>query len=226
MRPTIELVTTPGPAEAAGERLAREVADVVASRGACRLAVPGGSALAALSLALADMPPGTWSKVRLTWVDERCVARADRESNRGALERLGLPAPGLVLPLWDDADAGPEAALGRFAAGFRRDFAGGLDVLLLGLGEDGHVASLFPGHAALAASGEAVFVPDSPKPPARRISLTLAALRTAGAAVMLATGEGKRAALLRVLRRDPALPTSALPHLVIATDIDPGSQVP
>lgn len=220
MTPTLEILPSTRPAEAAAERLARAIAAVDARRGACRLAIPGGSALAALPYVLEDLPQGTWSRVQLTWVDERCVPASEPDSNRGALVRLGLPAPGEALPLWADGDASPEAAIERFTRRFAREFAGGLDVALLGLGEDGHVASLFPGHAALAAAGAAVFVADSPKPPPRRMSLTLAVLRATPLAVLMAAGAGKRAALRRVIRREAGLPTTALPHLVIATDID------
>lgn len=216
----LEIVPTKDPAATAGERLARAIAAVDARRGACRLAIPGGSAVAVLPYVLKNLPQGTWSRVLLTWVDERCVPLADPASNRGALRRLGLPPPGLELPLWDDTDGDADAALGRFVPAFMRAFAGGLDVALLGLGEDGHVASLFPGHAALEAEGTAVFVADSPKPPPRRMSLTHAVLRATPLAVLAVGGEGKRAALRRVVQRDPALPTSALPHLMIATDID------
>lgn len=218
--PSLEIVPTRDPAAVAGERIARALAQVEARRGECRLAIPGGSALLALPHVLSHLPRGTWSNVLLTWVDERCVPLADPASNRGALRRLGLPAPGFELPLWDDADGDANAALERFSPAFARAFAGGLDVVLLGLGEDGHVASLFPGHPALQARGAAVFVPDSPKPPPRRMSLTLEALRRAPLAVLAASGVGKRSALRRVIARDPALPCSALAHLVIATDIE------
>lgn len=217
---TIALLRGARPAEAAGERLARAIAGVVAARGACRLAIPGGSALAALPCAFKSMSRETWSKVLLTWVDERCVPVGSADSNRGAWQRLGLAPVGFELPLWADDDGEPARALARFEREFAQRFAGGLDVALLGLGEDGHIASLFPGHAALAATGTAVFVADSPKPPRRRLSLTLAVLGATPLALMLATGAGKRAALQRVLAREPGLPTGALGELVIATDID------
>lgn len=217
----LELVCSERPVEAAAERLARVIAQVVGARGRCRLAIPGGSALAAIPHVLKNLPEGTWSRVRLTWVDERCVPVSSPDSNRGALRRLGVPPAGVELPLWTDDDVDPAAAIARFEREFAQRFGSGLDVVLLGLGEDGHVASLFPGHPALAARGAAVLVEDSPKPPRRRISLTLAVLRSAPLAVMVAPGAGKRAALRRVIGREPGLPTGALPHLVIATDSDP-----
>ena len=220
MRAGIEIVPTEDPALAAGQRLARAIAAIDARRGGCRVAIPGGSALAVLRPLHAFLPPGAWSRVLLTWVDERCVPVSDPSSNRGALYRLGLPPPALELPLWADGDGDANAAIERFAPAFARSFAGGLDVALLGLGEDGHVASLFPGHRALGAEGTAVFVRDSPKPPPLRMSLTLGVLRATPLAILLVTGEGKRAALERVIQGEEGLPTSVLPHLVVATDID------
>lgn len=220
MTAVLEIVPTSDPAPAAAQRLAQAIAQVDARRGACRLAIPGGSALQVLRHAHQFMPSGTWSRVHLTWVDERCVPVADPASNRGALYQMGLPPPGLELPLWTDEDEDANAALERFGRRFGREFAGGLDVALLGLGEDGHVASLFPAHPALQAAGAAVFVPDSPKPPPLRMSLTLGVLRATPLAIMLVTGEGKRAALQRVIQREQGLPTSVLPHLMITTDIE------
>jgi 6-phosphogluconolactonase len=216
----LEIVPTADPGLAAAQRLAQAIAQVDARRGACRLAIPGGSALQVLRHVHQFLPTGTWSRVRLTWVDERCVPLADPASNRGALYRMRLPPPGLELPLWTDEDDNANAALERFEPRFARGFAGGLDVALLGLGEDGHVASLFPAHPALQAPGAAVFVPDSPKPPPLRMSLTLGVLRATPLAIMLVTGEGKRAALQRVIQREEGLPTSVLPHLMITTDIE------
>lgn len=214
-----ELVRAAQTAASAGERLARAIAAADARRGACRLAISGGSALAALPYALKDMPEGTWSRVQLTWADERCVALADPASNRGAYKALGLPPLALELPLWEDGDD-PESALRRVSRALADALGGGLDVVLLGLGEDGHVASLFPGHPACAASAAVVHVDDSPKPPPRRMTLGLPLLRATPRAIMLAAGEGKRAALRRLLARDPALPASALPDLTIVTDLD------
>jgi 6-phosphogluconolactonase len=103
-----------------------------------------------------------------------------------------------------------------------RDFSGEVDVLLLGMGADGHVASLFPEHPALEAPGLVAAVLDSPKPPARRVTLTLRALRSARVAVLLATGEDKRPALERLLQRDARLPAAALDRVTIVTDLKLG----
>jgi 6-phosphogluconolactonase len=161
--------------------------------------------------------------VRLTWVDERQIACQDPASNRGEAYRLGYleegDPPGLELPLFLDGETGPEACR-RVAASLASAFAGGLDVLLLGLGEDGHSASLFPGRVWPGVAVHAVA--DSPKPPAGRITLGLPLLATAPAAVLLALGEAKAPALRRLILGDPALPASALPQLTVVTDLELG----
>jgi 6-phosphogluconolactonase len=94
---------------------------------------------------------------------------------------------------------GPDEGAARYDA----EIAGTiLDVTLLGMGPDGHVASLFPDHEALAAGGNAVGIHDAPKPPPERISLTLGKLNESRRIVLLVTGEAKREALRRVVDPD------------------------
>lgn len=181
-----------------------------------RLAIPGGSALEVLKALRQVVSPST---LRLTWADERLVPAADPESNRGAAQRQGLlDGVAAVLPLLEDGES-PEAALVRWPDQLARDFGGGLDAVLLGLGPDGHVASLFPGRAEANADAPAVLVEDSPKPPPRRLSLTLRGLALAPCRVLYVSGQPKAAALQRVLDRDPSLPVSHLGVTHIFTDI-------
>jgi 6-phosphogluconolactonase len=215
-----EFHVAPDPAGAAVALLAPALTQCDRARGGARLAVAGGSALAALGALRAALDPGVWRRLRLTWVDERCVPVADPQSNRGEALRAGHldPAapPGLELPLYLDRET-PEAACARVARGLRDLFMGGLDALLLGMGEDGHLASLFPGHRWDVAVD--VFpVPDSPKPPPSRITLALPLLAAAPTPVLLAAGSGKREALKRLAAGDPALPGTALKNLQVVTD--------
>jgi 6-phosphogluconolactonase len=190
-----------------------------------RLAIAGGSAAAALGSLRGRLGP-KWGSVRLTWVDERCVPFANPDSNRGTSHRRGDLAeaapPAVELPLFLDEEE-PAQAVARVEQTLVRDFDGGLDVLLLGLGEDGHIASLFPEHPARLARGLAAHVKDSPKPPADRITLTLGVLETASVAVVVALGEGKRAALERALRgpREASL-LSTLSGVTVVTDLELG----
>ena len=210
------------PAKAAAALLIALLEGCDGRRGAARLAVAGGSAAAALGLVRRGLRPGVWGRVLLTWVDERCVPFADPQSNRGAAYRDGHldPAdpPGLELPLYLDGETPPEACA-RVAARLADGFQGGLDVLLLGMGEDGHIASLFPGRPFERSGGPPVFaVPDSPKPPRRRITLALPLLAAAEGAVLVAAGAAKRDALARLAAGDPELPGSALGGLTVVSD--------
>jgi 6-phosphogluconolactonase len=118
------------------------------------------------------------------------------------LEHVPIPAD-QVFPLIGD----PTRALQRVptnAAGFPR-----FDIIHLGMGEDGHTASLFPGNDALNERQAWLrAIHDAPKPPPDRLTLTLPVLNAARAVLFMVLGAGKRDALARVLRRDPALPAS------------------
>lgn len=179
------------------------------------VALPGGSALKVWPRA-ADLLGDALAHVRLTWVDERCVALADPASNRGATHRSTVKRTAEELPLWLD-DESPDTAVARVRAGLQR-WGGELDVSLLGMGPDGHIASLFCGRDW---GGELVrFIGDSPKPPPRRMTLTHGLLASARTSILLATGEAKRGALLALLAGDASMPAVGLPDLRIYTDLD------
>jgi 6-phosphogluconolactonase len=219
----VRIVTVADPAEQAARRVARAIERADGSSGSARLAVPGGSAAIALGRVRADLAPGVWNRVRLTWVDERCVPFAHPDSNRGSAHRAGLvdpnDPPAIELALFLDGER-PDAALARVRDALSRDFGGGIDVALIGMGDDGHIASLFPGHAALSDRELVAVVHDSPKPPADRVTLTLPMLRTARATVLLAVGEAKRAAISRLAGCDAAMPAALLGDVVVVTDLE------
>lgn len=219
----VKLVIAQAAQREAGRLLAEAITLADAATRAPRLAIPGGSAVEAVRSLRESLAPDVWNRLRLTWVDERCVPFSDPDSNRGSAVRAGILTDAqpvaFELPLWRDDDT-PDRALARLGRQLEEHFDRRLDVLLLGLGEDGHIASLFPKHRALRATGGAAYVDDSPKPPPRRITLTLDLLGTARTTVLLVTGEKKRDALERLLAGDVSLPVNSLPELTIVTDLE------
>ena len=197
-------------AEAAARWTAERIGRAVAERDACYLALAGGETPRGCYQRLAQPPFDQelhWSQVLVYWSDERRVRRDDPASNyamaRAALlDHVPVPAD-QVFPLTEenlpDLDRVPKdgAGLPRF------------DIIHLGIGEDGHTASLFPGSEALNERHAIVrAVDDAPKPPPRRLTLTFPVLNAARAVLVMVSGASKREALAGVLRRDPALPAS------------------
>jgi 6-phosphogluconolactonase len=185
------------PDPAAVARAAAEAIAAALAAGARTLVLAGGSTPRRCYELLAGMEV-EWGRVTVLFGDERCVAPDDPESNyrmaRESLLELVHPATVHRMP----AELGPAegaAAYDRVVASLQP-----LDLVLLGVGPDGHTASLFPGHAALAAPGWAVGVEDAPKPPPERVSLTLGALRSARRVLVLATGADKAEAVARARR--------------------------
>jgi 6-phosphogluconolactonase len=164
--------------------------------GARSVVLTGGTTPRQMYGLLAGMPV-EWGRVSLLFGDERCVPPTDPESNyRMAKETLlARIDAGAVLRIPGELGAEEAAELYDAAMGRMQP----LDLVLLGLGEDGHCASLFPGHPALNATGWAVPVHNAPKPPPDRVSLTLGCLRNARRVIFLATGKGKAEAFRRAL---------------------------
>ncbi|HXM59146.1 MAG TPA: 6-phosphogluconolactonase [Candidatus Dormibacteraeota bacterium] len=180
--------------------VAAATADLVASAitaGAHTLVLAGGSTPRRAHALLAErrLP---WGGVTVLFGDERCVPPDDPESNYGQAfeELLRHVHPGSVHRM--PGELGAEEAAARYDAIVRE--LSPLDLVLLGMGPDGHTASLFPGHAALTADGCAVAVHGAPKPPPDRVSLTLPALRSARHVVFLVTGADKAEALAMAAR--------------------------
>jgi 6-phosphogluconolactonase len=141
-----------------------------------------------------------WGRVTVLFGDERCVPADHPDSNyRVAREALlDQVSPATVHRI--AGELGPDEG----AAEYARVVAAlaPLDVVVLGVGEDGHTASLFPGDAALNAKGWAVGIRNSPKPPPERVTLTLQALRGAHRVIVLATGAGKAQAVAMAKREE------------------------
>jgi 6-phosphogluconolactonase len=181
------------------------------------VAVPGGSFATAVFPRLAELSL-PWSRLDLTFVDERVVPVADADSNCGAaqrawLDRLGDAGPRVIAPLVERGD--PEAIASAWQSALVAALGSppALDLAILGMGPDGHVASLFAGHPLLERRGVwTAGLSDSPKPPPARVTLTLDALAAASAIWIVAFGAEKAAAVADA-RNNPA---SELPVAIVA----------
>ena len=199
-----------------GATLVREVEAearrALGKSGEFALALPGGSVGASYFPRLAGAAVD-WTLTDFFWGDERAVPPEDPESNFGLARRLWLDPAG-VPPLRVHRMRAEEPDLDAAATSYADEMVARLgtpprlDLALLGVGPDGHVCSLFAGHPVLAERNRWVAaVHDSPKPPPRRLTLTLPALAAARLVVVVATGAGKAPAV----REAVSDPTSRLP---------------
>ena len=201
----IETYVTPESlADAAAHAIAARLTDGLRTHGRAGLVATGGRSPGPVYDRLAR-DPLDWTRVVVTLSDERCVPPDDPASNaRLVRERLfvGHAARAHLLPMWPAPEPAALAALAPF------------DAVMLGMGEDGHVASLIPGDPDLEAGLTAPdFTRPVPaglgKPPVARITLTLSALLQSRAIVLLIAGEAKRAVVQRALEGED-LPVARL----------------
>ena len=198
----------------AGELVARLV-DAQADGGVPQIALTGGSVADAVHRELVRLTEESevghevdWSRVVFWWGDERFVPRDSADRNAGQARAAWLdhvpvdPANVHEVPA-SDVVATAEESAAAYSEAMREHGAGFFEVLMLGIGPDGHCASLFPGHPGLQARDAiAVAVHDSPKPPPDRVTLTFEAMERCRAVWWLASGEGKADAVARALADD------------------------
>ncbi|MBI5608411.1 MAG: 6-phosphogluconolactonase [Deltaproteobacteria bacterium] len=218
----------------AGQMLADAIAQSIQKTGRCRLGLAGGTTPAPVYAWLrAHLPQASYRGLQVTWCDERLLPAAPRhpgdwqaydpEHNLRAayaewLAHVPLP-PEQVLPL--TLGGAPAAECVRFGRAFAEQFAGGLDIALLGVGGDGHIASLFPEHPALDLDDLCLLIHNSPKPPAERLTLALPTLNRAGQVVVLATGRDKGQLLAQVWRgQREELPVARLSDRAVSWLVD------
>jgi 6-phosphogluconolactonase len=197
-------------------------ARAIAERGEFSCSLSGGTTpLNAYRLLSAPMIASKveWEKVHVFWGDERCVPEGSKDRNdEAALEALLSRVPIPPKNIHRVPATEPDAAE-RYESDLRGTFKASspsspssfprFDLVLLGLGPDGHTASLFPGSPALEEKARLVVrVDGAPKPPPARVTFTLPLLNAARHVVFLVTGKDKKDALRRVLNGDPALPAS------------------
>jgi 6-phosphogluconolactonase len=214
-----------GPAELAEAAARAAVADLeaaVEAHGTATWVLTGGGTPAAAyrRLAAHDLRTGVeWDRVRVAMGDERCVPVGHPDSNWGQaaaalLDHVPVPGHQLLRPRGElgaeaaaDAYQAALAALPASATGVLGQVR--LDVAWLGVGEDGHCLSLFPGAPEVEVADRLVVaVHDAPKPPPDRISLTLAALAGVERLLVLAAGPAKAEPIARARAGDDRLPVT------------------
>lgn len=200
-------------------------AEAIERRGSFRVALSGGSTPALLYEELARRVGGgayvpDWEKVQVFWGDERFVPWDDEESNFGnaraaLVEGIGIPEEALFpipteLPSAETAARAYEALLAH-ETGTPAGVVPRLDLVLLGMGTDGHTASLFPGSSALGERKRQVVAVEVDMPTRERVTMTFPMLNEARRVAFLVTGRGKAEALravLEPLEDEPELPAA------------------
>lgn len=181
--------------------------DAIDARGAFHVVLAGGQTPLAVYAQLA-MSPADWQNWHWYFGDERCLPVGDTGRNDTAIRRVWLER--IVVPPSHihtiPAELGADTAARQYAATLAA--IGEFDLVLLGLGEDGHIASLFPG-MHFDTSAEVLAVHGAPKPPPERVTLSAARLSRAQQVLFLVTGANKRTAV-RSWRADADIPARAI----------------
>lgn len=188
----------------AARRILAQADEAIAARGEFSIVLAGGETPRPVYRLLRDAA-ADWARWRVWFGDERCLAPEDtgrnsRMAREAWLDRVAI-APGHVHEI--PAEHGPEAAAAACVAALHE--VGDFDCVLLGLGEDGHTASLFPGHPLGDASDapDALAVLGAPKPPPERVTLSARRLSRARQVLFLVAGESKREAVRRWRAGEP-----------------------
>lgn len=187
----------------------------ISSRGAFHIALAGGRTPKIIYERLRSIETD-WTRWFIYFGDERCLPRGDAERN-DTLARSSWLAQ-VPIPLAQIFAIPAELGATQGAADYSKQLSAlnEFDLVLLGLGEDGHTASLFPGHVPDDSIAAAIAVHGAPKPPAQRISLSASRLSAARAVWFVVTGADKQAALLR-WRAGEEIPAA---HIVPAAGVD------
>jgi 6-phosphogluconolactonase len=203
---TFEVLADPaGVAAAAAAAIRVASAEALSKRGRFRILLAGGSTPLAAYRLLAQKDV-RWQRWEVYFGDERCLSPEDpgrnsRAAGEAFLDAVAIP-PTQIFPI--PAELGAEAAAASYRAVIEPVLP--FDLVLLGMGEDGHTASLFPG---LEVDNAQLVIPvhGAPKPPRDRVSLTFSGLSACRRMLILVTGPGKREAL-RAWRRGDPLPVA------------------
>ena len=187
-----------GLSTAAAHRIAALAAQAIAARGVFHIALAGGETPRRCYEKLRGLSMD-WPHIQIYFGDERCLPDGDPQRNdtmarNALLAHVAIPPENIhAIP----AELGAHQAATRYASELAKVMP--LDMVLLGMGEDGHTASLFPDNPATASSAGVVPVFNAPKPPAERVSLGMHTLNAARHKIFLVAGAGKREALGQIL---------------------------
>ena len=192
--------------DGAAARLAVAILDAQAARGVAHVSMTGGSMGSEIVRSLAASPARAavdWSQVHVWWGDERYLPagdpdRNDTQNDEAGLADLGLDPAHVHRVAGPDTSESPEASAAAYEQALRRSGGEMFDVMVLGVGPDGHVASLFPHHPAAGRTDALAFaVHDSPKPPPTRVSLSRECLERSRDVWFLVSGADKADAVRR-----------------------------
>ena len=185
--------------------IADSIGRAIQQNGTCSIALSGGSTpravYAELAASFRDLP---WASVQIYFGDERAVPPTDADSNY-AMARDALLSRVALPPANVHRMEGERADLDAAARDYERVLPAALDILLLGIGPDGHTASLFPGAPALDERARRVVPSNSPFPPPRRLTITPPVIAAARRILVIAEGAAKAGIVRRALDgpRDP-----------------------
>ena len=186
-------------ANIAAQRIGAAMVATIAQDSRVSLALAGGTTPRAAYEALAKIPGIDWGKVSVYFGDERAVPPTDPDSNyrmaNDALFRKVALLPANIHRIHGENPDHDAAARAYEALLPER-----ISIMILGIGEDGHTASLFPGSPALRERARRVLPVIGPKPPPQRLSITPPVIEAAGLCLVLATGAGKADAVARALQ--------------------------
>lgn len=183
---------------AVAQRIVELATQAIAVRGSFHMALAGGETPRQCYIKLRNLSID-WLRVHFYFGDERCLPVGDANRNdsmvrEALLDHIAVPLANVhVIP----AELGAREAAASYASLLGK--IASLDLVLLGMGEDGHTASLFPDNPATENTAVVVPVFNAPKPPAERVSLGMLTLNAARQKVFLVAGAGKRKALERIL---------------------------
>jgi len=191
----------PAVARAAADAIVAAINESIAARGRCSVALAGGSTPKATYRLLVEAPID-WTAVDVYFGDERCVPADDPDSNfamatDALLSHVPIP-PEHIHRLEADRDDRDAAALE-----YSKALPDPVDIVILGIGEDAHTASIFPGGDAVHETARRLMPVIGPKPPPWRLTVTPSVIETARAVIVIAAGAGKADALYEATTHEP-----------------------